>query len=176
MSNTSMPEGVNSYDVYDEEANMMGTAEVQLPDFESLTVSVKGAGIAGDEEVPMKGLFGSQVTTLNWRSVTEAYFKLMKQNKAHALNLYSSLQEYDSATGETLDTQLHVYIKGRTKKSGLGKFTTGESQDASTEIETNYIKVEKEGREMIEYDKRNYVYKVMGEDQLAKVRNNLGRG
>ena len=175
MSETSMPEAVNSYEVYLEDAMLAGTAEAQLPSFESITTTIKGAGIAGEDETPMKALFGPQTLTLNWRIVSAGHIKLMEPAKAHSLNLYASLQEYDTATGETLDKQLHVYVKGRTKKSDPGKFATGETADTSTEIGINYIKIEKEGVELVEYDKYNYIYRVNGTDYAEKIRQNIGR-
>ena len=47
--------------------------------------------------------------------------------------------------------------------------------DTQIEFEVPYMKIELDGKERVELDKYNYIYKVDGVDQLADVRAALGK-
>ena len=49
-----------------------------------------------------------------------------------------------------------------------------ESQDGSTEHEIYYMKVDIDGKELLELDKYNFIFSVNGTDYLAETRRNLG--
>ena len=64
-----VPEMLNEARVYwDGENNMIGIANVDLPEMSSSTTSITGVGFSGELDAPVHGHFGSLELTLNWRT------------------------------------------------------------------------------------------------------------
>jgi P2 family phage contractile tail tube protein len=61
------------------------------------------------------------------------------------------------------------------KSFNMGNLNVGTNSDSSTEMECTYIKVWFDGKEVVELDKFNYIYRVNGVDYLESVRRDLGR-
>ncbi|MBQ4469388.1 MAG: phage major tail tube protein, partial [Synergistaceae bacterium] len=55
-----------------------------------------------------------------------------------------------------------------------GNLVVGDNMDTQCEFEVRYMKVELDGKERIEMDKQNMIYKVDGVDYVAQVRTDLG--
>ena len=169
-----IPERMRLFDVYIDGSMESGIAEGELPNLEYMTSEVKGAGIAGTAETIVPGLFGSITFTLKWRTLPKNYFNLAKPT-VHNLDMYCDMEVFDAGTGTVKSQQLHVYVKAQTKHYNLGSLTVGESMDAETEHEVTYIKISFDGKEVVELDKYNYIYKVNGVDYLQESRKALGR-
>ncbi len=168
-----VPEKLISFRVYLDGTDLLGVADVQLPDLEMLTDTIKGAGIAGEVESPVLGHFGSMGLTLNWRTI-EKNVAVLAQPKAHSLDLRGSQQVYDAAAGQYKSVPIRVVVRAMPKKAGLGKFDVGTSTDTNNEFEVTYIKVYVNGKREIEIDKFNYICYISGTDFLATVRSDLG--
>lgn len=172
MSNP-VPEKLVNFRVYLDGTDLLGVADVELPSFESMTDTVSGAGVAGEVDAPILGHFSSMSLTLNWRTVTGNVTTLAQQ-KAHQLDLRGSMQVYDASNGEYKTKPLKVVCKAVPKNTGLGSLQAGSSQENSTEMEVNYVKVSVDGEEKIELDKYNFKCVVEGTDYLESVRGDLG--
>jgi len=172
MSN-KMAEKLINFRVYNESKDLLGVADVTLPDIATMTDTVKGAGIAGEVEVPILGHYGPMQLSLNWRTTNPNTLALAKP-MAHQLELRGAVQVYDAGTGKYSTVAQKVVVKAVPKKTGLGKLDVGTGQDATSEFEINYIKVFLDGEEKFELDKYNYICKIDGEDFLAETRTALG--
>ena len=172
MANTIPEKGIN-FKVYLEGGEMLGIAEGTIPSLEAMTSEVKGAGIAGTIESIVLGHFSSTTFSLTWRTVTKDFMKLF-DHKTHEIDLYSATQMYDAGLGEYRVVQLHVFLKADTKTSTPGNLVVGDNMDTQTEFEVRYMKIELDGKEWVEMDKLNDIYKVDGVDRLAEVRTALG--
>jgi hypothetical protein len=172
MSN-KMAEKLTNFRVYLDGKDLLGTADVQLPELAAMTDTVKGAGIAGEVEVPILGHYGSMALTINWRTFNGDTATLAKP-MAHHLELRGAVQVYDAGTGKYSIVGQKVVVKAVPKKTALGKLDVGAGQDSSSEFEVNYIKVFLGGEEKLELDKYNYICKIDGEDFLAETRKALG--
>jgi P2 family phage contractile tail tube protein len=168
-----VPEKLINFRVYLDGNDMLGVADVQLPDLEPLTDTVKGAGIAGEVESPVLGHFGSMGLTINWRTI-EKNVAVLAQPKAHSLDLRGSQQVYDAGAGQYKSVPIRVVVRAVPKKTGIGKFDVGTTTDTSNEFEVTYIKVYVNGKREIEIDKFNYICYISGTDFLATVRSDLG--
>lgn len=171
---TMIPEKSINFAVYLNGRDLLGTAEGTIPALEAMTSEVKGAGVAGTVESIVLGHFNSTTLSLTWRTVTDDSMKLF----AHVTNdieLRSSLQRYDSALGIYVTESLYVYLKATTKTSTPGNLVVGDNMDTQTEFEITYMKIFLGGKERVEMDKYNYIYKVDGIDYLATVRADLGK-
>lgn len=174
MPINTIPERLNSFRVYiDGSSDVKGLTDIKLPSFESMKETVKGAGIAGEYESPTVGHFGSQKLTLNSRTLTLEFLNLLKQ-KAYKLDCRGALQEYDSAQGRQIIKKARVLVQGPAVKVDPGKFESGTAVGGSADIEVMYLKLELDGRTVVEYDKLNFIYIVDGQDQMAEIRAALG--
>lgn len=168
-----VPEKLINFRVYRDGVDMLGVADVTLPDLEAMTETVKGAGIAGEVDSPVLGHFQSMTMALNWRVPTKDVV-LLAQQKAHSLDCRGSIQIYDAGAGAYKTVGLKVVTKVMPKKTGIGKLDVGTTTDTSNEFEVLYIKVLLDGAEILEIDKYNYICKINGVNYLADVRRNLG--
>ncbi|MBQ7263477.1 MAG: phage major tail tube protein [Synergistaceae bacterium] len=173
MANIINEKGIN-FAVYYAGEDQLGIAEGEFPSLEAMTSEVKGAGIAGVADTVVLGHFNSMTVTLKWRNTTDALVKLAA-HKAHELDLYSAQQDYDAGSGEYRERSVHVFLRAIPKNTTMGNLVVGDSLDAETELEVLYLKLTVDGKERIELDKFNYIYKVDGVDYLAGVRSALGK-
>lgn len=169
-----IPEKVINFEVYLDSVTLLGMADVQLPDIESMTETVKGAGIAGEIETPTLGHFGSMTATLNFRTVTTDVVKMSAQ-KVHHIDVRGAIQVLDAGAGTYRAVPCKVVMRGITKKTGLGKLEPGAAMDTSTEMEVVYMKITLDGVDRIELDKFNFVHVVDGVDYMSSIRTALGR-
>lgn len=173
MSNV-VPEKSINFSVYLNGIDELGLAEGTIPVLESMTSEVKGAGVAGMVESPVLGHFNSTNFSLTWRTVTENFMKLF-DHTTNDLDLFAALQQYDAGLGVYKTVPLHLYMKAITKTRTPGNLVVGDLMDTQMEFEVTYMKIELNGKERVEMDKFNYIYKVDGVDQLADVRTALGK-
>lgn len=168
-----IPERTINYRVYDDANAVIGIATVDLPDIEAMTDTVSGAGIAGEVDSPTLGHFGSMTLTINWRTITGDATKLNAQ-RVHALEFRSSQQINDAARGELKTQSVRIVTRCTPKNLSLGSLEVSAATDSSSEFEVSYIKIFIDGRETLEIDKYNFVFRVNGEDFLRPVRRDLG--
>lgn len=171
----AIPEKNINFSVYLDGEDLLGVAEATIPNLEYMTETVKGAGIAGEFDSVVLGHFGSVTLSLNWRNVTDSAVKLLAP-KAHNLDLYGAIQDYDAGMGTYVVRQLHLYCKAVPRGLDMGKLAAGEVGDSASEFELHYLLVERDGARRIELDKFNYIFVVDGVDYLAEVRKALGKG
>lgn len=173
MANT-VPEKLINYKVYLDGTDMIGLADVQLPSFEAMTETIKGAGIAGEIDSPTLGHFGSMTLTLNFRTITADNAGVLLKPKSHSFDLRGAQQQYDAGSGEYSVSPVKVVVKAAPKVANLGKLEVGTMTETSNEFEVSYIKITIDNKEIVELDKFNYIYKVMGTDYMADARTALG--
>ena len=164
-----------NFAVYNSESqDMLGIAEVTLPDFEAMTETISGAGLAGELEMPVLGHFGSMTTEISWRTMTTDATKLLAQ-RGHFIDLRGSIEQYNERTGGISSMPMKITILGISKSLGLGNLNVGTGSDTATTLEIAYIKILLNGREVVEFDRFNYIFRVHGVDYLASVRRDLGK-
>ncbi|WP_198468981.1 phage major tail tube protein [Acetomicrobium sp. S15 = DSM 107314] len=169
----NIPEKLINFRVYLDGTDLLGVADVDLPNLEGLTDTVRGAGIAGEIDSPALGHYSPMTLGLNWRTVTGPVTQLAAP-KAHHLDLRGSIQFYDAGTGEYNTKSLKVVVKAVPKTTNLGKLDVAKSGDVANEFSINYIKVWFDDKESVEIDPFNFIARVNGEDYLASVRRDLG--
>lgn len=166
-----IPEKVINYNVYDDTEKLVGVAaEVTLPNFEAMTETISGAGIAGEYESATPGHFSSQTIEIPFRTLMDQSFNLMK-NRGRSLVLRAAQQSYDVAAGQTQKRALKITLRGQPKGLNLGTLGVGKPTETTNTIEVLYVKIEENGRTLLEYDKLNFVFIIDGEDILGDIRN-----
>lgn len=169
-----IPELINDYRIYvNGSTDLKGTGTLQLPSIERLTETIKGAGIAGEIETDIMGHFKSMKLTINWRMVTEELHEFLSPSRL-SVDCRIVNQEFDVTSGERELVPNKVYVMGKCLKTDLGKVESGSPYDSSSEIEIDYMKVERNGETLLEIDKYNYIYVVNGVDHMKQLRDALG--
>lgn len=174
MNMSIIPEKLNDYRVFvNALPDLRGVADLQLPSLDAMTETVSGAGIAGEYESANLGHFQSMKLTLNWRMITDELLEFLKPETLQ-VDCRLANQEYDPTAGKHKFKPNRVVVKGNVTKNDLGKAEKGSPYDGSTEIEVIYMKLEREGKVLVELDKINYIYIVNGKDYMADIRKALG--
>lgn len=169
-----IPELINDYRVFvNASTDLRGLADIQLPSIEAMTETLSGAGIAGEVETDVLGHFKSMKLTLNWRMVTDELIDFLSPSQM-LIDCRVVNQEYDSTNGTREYKPNKVLVKGKCLKRELGKVKAASPYDASTEIEVVYLKMERNGKIMLEIDKYNYIFIVDGVDHMKQLRTALG--
>ncbi len=176
MAVNKVPEMLTEARVYwDGNDNMIGIANVDLPELASSTTSITGVGLAGEVDAPVHGHFQSMELTLNWRTPTVSGLKIAGGNPV-ALQIYGDIQSMDSGANGYHHDQVIVTVRGRAKSYAPGTFEAQNTTDSSNTIEVHYIKIEYEGATIVEIDKYGYKCIIDGEDFMQKIRQNIGIG
>ena len=173
MKKRVIPELINNFNAYKSGNKLVGvTSNVALPDLESLTETIAGAGILGEYEAPAVGRYGSMEQEIPFRVLYEDIFDYMDPTAALDLTLRGDIQVADASTGAVGHVGMRVVFRGRQKKLKPGKMEQGKIMDASVTLEITYFMVEIDGKQMVELDKLNSVFKVKGKNILEKIAKN----
>ena len=100
MEINKMPEVLNDFRIYDENSDTLyGVAKLELPDFKSITATIKGVGVGGEIEAPVLGQFESMETKLT-HNINDKWNLTMVGGKAVALEARAANQYWDSANNK----------------------------------------------------------------------------
>lgn len=173
MAGNPIPSVLINAKIYDSGKELMGVGNVEMPDFEYMTESVTGLGLAGEIDMPVLGHFGSLTMSVAWNSVCEQAVSLLAP-KTHQLAIYGSVQNWATESGAFEPQGVKVVVHATPKKSGVGKFEPGKKMEPSSEFELTYVKMSIGGEDILEIDKFNFLCRINGKDYLADVRQQLG--
>lgn len=151
-----------------------GMVDVTLPTIEYLTETLSGAGIAGEIESITPGHTSAMSFSINFRSLVDKNISLIKP-ETYAFEVKGALQETDPKTKKIIVRSLAVAVRGVPKKSDLGKLAPGKQTDSTGEFTCEYLKVDIDGKNIVEIDKHNMKHAIDGKDFLAEVRAALGK-
>ena len=167
-----IPEKVTNYNVYKENGNrFLGLAdEIELPSFENITEEMRGAGIAGSWNSTTPGHFGPMEITLKFRTFTAEIAEIFSKS-GERITARAAQQTYNTSTGQIAQRGLKITFQTLPKNIALGKIAIGAPTESSITQEIVYIKIAYDDKEVIEYDKMNFIFKVNGVDMLKQVRD-----
>lgn len=161
---------LHNFKVYDNNKGeqLIGVGdEFPLPEFDKTTYTVKGAGFLGEYETPVPGHFKPINTDIPFRVMDEEAFSLLSENIN--LTLRGTYQGLNTESNQNTFTPVRIVMKGTDKGLKGGKAKITEGTETSIPAELWYILIEIDGKSMLELDKFNSVYKVMGKDMLEEV-------
>mgnify|MGYP000695028629 CR=1 FL=1 len=164
-----IPEKLINFRVYKGGNQYMGIANVDLPQLQFMTTSIKGAGISGEIDSVVMGHLQSMQAKLNFRTPTPENLTLAAP-VAHELDFRGSMDYYDNAEGKHKVVPLKVWIKGKPKTIPLGKLEPGATMDNEIELEVLAVGVFIDGKESVYIDKLNYIFRVDDTDYLQEAR------
>ena len=167
----SIPEVVHNFNAYKSGNKLIGLAgSITLPDFSATTSTISGAGILGEYDEAIIGTYGNMTLDVTFRVLDNDIFSLMNPLEPFELTFRGSVQVINPATA-ALDTKsMRIVVRGKQTDFKPGKMENGTTMDASVSINVIYILIEIDGKSKLELDKINFVYKIAGNDIMAKVR------
>lgn len=165
-----IPEIINKFNVYNEGTQYLGVSgAVQLPNLDAIMETISGAGILGEYETAVPGHFSSMQQEVPFRILEEEAFDMVQMDSSVNLTFRASEQSTVKATGGIQTRGMRVVERGRFKAFNAGSFENGKQMGASVTLEILYFMVEIAGKQVVELDKLNSVFKVNGKDMLAKI-------
>lgn len=144
------------------------TTSVQLPSIEFMTDSIKGAGVLGEVDFPSYFQPGSMSLEVSTRvsGDPEDVAQLMT---AQDIEVRWVVDKLDT-TNIKIGTSAHkAFIKCIPKKIDEGKLEPGSAQDGSYEYEVYAYKRVIDGKELLEIDKFNGIFKIGGIDYTKDI-------
>lgn len=168
-----IPERLITFRCYRNGNDLLGVATVTLPQFQAMTDTVSGAGIAGEVETPVLGHYSSITATVSFRTISTDVATLASQ-MAHPLDFRGSQQIYDASSGNFVTQAIKLSIRGVPKNVNLGNFEVGATTGTEVEMECTYVKLDVGGKTMVEIDKYNSIARFGDTDALESLRKDLG--
>ncbi len=145
------------------------STDIQLPEVEQLTDSMKGAGIMGEIDMPIMGQIGSMTCTINLRAGGAEASVLMRTGLIKIEVVWLN-ELMDSTQGTTRIQQNKVFMTALNKKHSAGKIEIGAAMDGSAELEVLVFRQIVDGKETLHVDKLNFKYVVNGVDYMSAIR------
>ena len=170
---STIPEKVVNYNVYDSNEKLVGiSGEITLPNLESMSETISGAGIAGEIESPTPGHFGSLSIEIPFRTILDQTFRMMEP-RGRTITLRASQQSHNISAGQIEYKGLKITLRTMPKGIDLGTLGVGKPTETKNTLEILYIKIELDGTTLLELDKINFIFTVNGYDVLGDVRNQI---
>lgn len=171
ISNNYIPEKINDFNAYLNGNKMIGVGpSVTLPEVNMKTSTISGAGINGEIDSPNIGQFEAMEQEIQFSTLYSSAVDMLSPMSTVNLTLRAAQQVYDKTGGYTFKG-LRVVEMGSVKSFNPGKVEKGEGMEATVKLELTYLMVEVDGKQLVEIDKLNGVYKVNGKDMLAAIKN-----
>lgn len=165
------PEVINNFRVYNDANRVMGTTgEINLAEFQAMTATVSGAGILGEYETAVIGMFQNMSQEVPFRMIDKDFFGMLNTGEQSKIVIRSSVQQRNRETGKTLSTAgMRIVFGGHPTAAKFGTVKIGDLMNAGITLALTYVLIELGGKTMLELDKLNSVYKVNGVDLLKDI-------
>ena len=162
-------------EIYENDVNLLGVAKVQLPSIAYPCVTISGAGMMGEMEIPLYGMVNAMTLTINWLTPHGDAVRLMSPEK-HQLDMRVAEEYWDVEQAEVgLWADKYVVIV-RPKNASPGTVAPMGNADTSGEYAVYYFAAYRDGKQLWEVDKRSMKCVINGVDYMVPVRKALGKG
>lgn len=149
MANGIIPDKLHDFNVYSNANKLIGiSGEVKLPELAAMSETLSGPGIMGEIDSPTPGFFSGMEQEIPFRALYEDMFSLMSPLDAVDITLRGAIQTIDTNNHRD-DVGVRVVERGQFKKFTPGTMQQGKAMDATLTLETTYILVEYDGKEML---------------------------
>ena len=165
----------NVFKLYDSETGkaLDGTVTVELPSFELLTESFKGAGIAGEMNVPVPGNMSALTVTISCPVIYGGLTKYMELGTTRTLDLRNEIILTNTSDHTQEKVPNRWVLKGVLSAANPGKVEQAATGDASIVMQVRYAHHFLDGDDVLEWDLLKYIFTVNGKDLMAETRQNV---
>lgn len=154
--------------VYINGKDLIGVAEVKLPEIKFKTTTVGGAGLLGDIELVNKYAVESMEAELKFNTITAESFTFMDLGNK-LIELKAVIVEADGSTHAVGSSGLRVNLKGDAKSVDLGTIKISELLNTAFKMEVTFIEVFKDGKSLYKVDKFNSILEQLGKSLIKKL-------
>ena len=173
MNNRKVPLMYAQFNVYVDGGNkLLGLAEVTLPAFAAMAETFSGAGIMGEIEVPVTGHFSAMTLSMSFRTLYGDPLDFVV-GKPYRFDLRSALELEDPASYEREVAKERWSIIGPVKSINPGKRAAQSAADATIDVACRRVEHFMDGKQVLEFDPTNDIYKVNGVDMYAAIRDSV---
>ena len=171
---SKIPEKLNDFRMFlNDSPQLKAHADVTLPSINFMTETVSGAGVLGEYESPNLNHTESMKVTINWKLFGDEVLPLLRPEMVK-IDLRAANQVFDTIKGKHEYTVTRAVIRGIPISNEPGTLSKGATYDGATEVEVLYMKLEYDGKPIVEIDKLNHIYRVGDVDYAARLRPALG--
>jgi P2 family phage contractile tail tube protein len=167
---------VIQYSVYDRTSGkaefICDTSSYKRPSLETLTDTVKGAGIMGEIDLPTLGQLASMEIEIGFKNSNEKAVDLFSQ-KTHEIETRWVTDALNTKNANMKTVAHKEIVKCISKKLDLGNIEANAANEATLTAEAIFYKYIIDGKAMIEIDKLNNVFKINGKDYAEQIRQAL---
>lgn len=172
----NIPAALTDANVYIDGSDWLGKAEIELPSITFKMAEVKQFGVLGSTEVPLVGQIEKMEGRIKFKAINpDAMSVFYNPRKASLLDIRAAQQKYNTPYGTTTLESIKVLLRVFPKNIKMMNFKQGADEDSEIEYVANYYKLEIAGKEILEIDQYNYVYRINGADLIADLKSALGK-
>lgn len=167
--------GVINFAVYENGSEFLGMAKITMPDSTTKTITVNGAGIPGDIDVPVIGHKDAMHVTFEFTDSALGAYKLAEARR-HLLDCRAAHEEYDPVKGAVVvKAYKHILDVMPISQSG-GDVAPASAQSTTVECTCFSRKDYIDGKLVRSEDPLNFSsVDSTGKNVLADVRKALGK-
>lgn len=170
-----MDGGVINFAVYENGSDYLGMASVSMPTLTSKVITVNGAGIAGDIDLPVPGHKDAARVTFTFTDAPAAAAKLAAARR-HLLDLRVAHEEYDAVKGAIVTKAYKHILEVIPVTENGGDVQPANAQGASVECSLLSLKTFIDGKLMRHWDPARWIdIGPDGKNSLAPVAKALGK-
>ena len=166
--------GTIDFAVYEDSDEFIGMASVTMPDKNQKLVTMTGAGIGSDLEVPIPGHYDAMTLSLAFRNYSPKVARLREQRR-HNIELRIAQQNEDPIAGQLVTSAVkHVFVVVPKAASG-GEVAPASPGNMTVTCAVRYWATYIDGVKVEELDVLNRIDMVNGTDYSEPVRRALGK-
>lgn len=166
--------GIINFRVYEDGTEYLGLANVQLPNISNKSITVNGAGIAGDINFPVLGQTEALETTIAFTDNPRAS-EILAEQRVHDLTLMAAHQRFDSVDNEIDVDSIKHNLKVLPMSVTGGTVAPASQQGKSNTYACIYYACYRNGEKVLEVDKiHNKYVDAAGVDRNDAVNSALG--
>lgn len=165
---------VNDFAVYEDATELLGQADLTLPDIQYITQEISGAGISGNIAATITGHVQAMSMTINFRTPTESAINLNKPG-IHKIDARGCIDEMDLVTGQKVKVPVKYLMSVEATAFNPGKLAPAATADTNGTYSVWAISMYRDGKKAFEVNPGAYIFEVDGVDYLADVRKALGK-
>jgi len=174
MSSTMIDVGTIDFAVYEDSIEFIGIAETTLPDKNQKVMTMNGAGIGGDVEVPVNGHYDAMTLSLAFRAYTPRMASLREQ-RVHIIELRVAQQNEDRVAGQVVTEGVKHVFQAIPKSASGGNIKPASPSDTTIAFSVRYWATFYDGVLLEEIDPLNRIDVINGIDYNEPVRRALGK-
>jgi P2 family phage contractile tail tube protein len=164
---------INNCNIYVNGNNLLGRAvEVDAPEVKFKMTEFKGLGLIGSFDLPAG--MDKMSLRIKWNAFYEDVFPVfVNAYEKIQLMIRASMEKWEG--GEKVsEAPVIIYATCQSNGFPLGKFKQQDNVEVESTLSCTHCKIEIDGKEVMEVDFMNNIFKVNGEDKLAQYRANIG--